>query len=116
MRGGKVNAEIEQWTRTPPDGLKCGWRELTCRQSPTAKPELLTQLTRAGRLPNRWPGMPPLAQVSRVLDHEEYVMRTPTGPAAAPAPQHQPLSSSWEGRKAIAKRHWPEGGTLRLSS
>uniref|UniRef100_A0A452GRG8 Uncharacterized protein n=1 Tax=Gopherus agassizii TaxID=38772 RepID=A0A452GRG8_9SAUR len=26
MLGREINAEIEQWTRTPPDGLKYGWK------------------------------------------------------------------------------------------
>ncbi|CAM2097042.1 unnamed protein product [Caretta caretta] len=46
MRGRKVNAEIEQRTRAPPNGLKQRWEGARLPSVPYHQAELLTQLSR----------------------------------------------------------------------
>ncbi|CAM2110249.1 unnamed protein product [Caretta caretta] len=92
MRGGKVNAEIEQWTRTPLDGLKRGWEGAYLPPVPHRQARALDPVDSGGG-GCRIDGLECLhsRQVAWILDHEEYVIgvRRQDQPQLR-LPQHQP--------------------------
>ncbi|CAM2106073.1 unnamed protein product [Caretta caretta] len=75
MRGRKVNAEIEQQTCTPPDGLKRGWEAACLPAVPYDQARALDPVE-PGRGGCRTDGLVSLhpRQVAWVLDHEEHVV------------------------------------------
>ncbi|CAM2111760.1 unnamed protein product [Caretta caretta] len=92
MRGRKVNAEIEQLTRAPPDGLKRRW-EGACLQPVSYHQARALDPVDPCRGGCRIDGLASLhpRQVARVLDHEEHdiSVRRQDQPQLR-LPQHQP--------------------------
>ncbi|CAM2111991.1 unnamed protein product [Caretta caretta] len=92
MGGRKVNAEVEQRTCAPPDGLKHGWEgarlpPVSYRQARALDP------VDPGRGGCRIDGLASLhlCQVARVLDHEEHVISVrQQDQLQLRFPQHQP--------------------------
>ncbi|CAM2096195.1 unnamed protein product [Caretta caretta] len=92
MRGRKVNAEVEQQTHAPLDGLKRGWEgarlpPVSYRQARALDP------VDPGRGGCRIDGVASLhlRQVARVLDHEEHVISVRRqDQLQLRLPQHQP--------------------------
>ncbi|CAM2117027.1 unnamed protein product [Caretta caretta] len=110
MRGRKVNTEVEQQTRAPPDGLKHGWEgarlpPVSYRQARALDP------VDPGRGGCQIDGLASLhlCQVTRVLDHEEYVIsvRQEDQPQLW-LPQHQPSQPPAE---EVEEGLDPRGGT-----
>ncbi|CAM2106167.1 unnamed protein product [Caretta caretta] len=75
MRDRKVNAEVEWWTHTPPDGLKCGWEGARLPPVSYRQARALDPVDPGGG-GCRIDGLASLHphQVARVLDHEEHVI------------------------------------------
>ncbi|CAM2111242.1 unnamed protein product [Caretta caretta] len=75
MCGRKVNAEVEQRTRAPPDGLKRGWEGARLPPVSYCQARALDPVD-LGRGGCRIDGLASLHphQVARVLDHEEHVI------------------------------------------
>ncbi|CAM2096350.1 unnamed protein product [Caretta caretta] len=75
MRDRKVNAEIEQRTRAPPDGLKRRWEGARLPPAPYHQARALDPVDPGGggcRVHSL--ASLHLRQVARVLDHEEYIV------------------------------------------
>ncbi|CAM2096230.1 unnamed protein product [Caretta caretta] len=75
MRGRKVNAEVEQRTRTPPDVLKRGWEGARLPPVSYLQARALDPVDpcRGGCRIDGLASLRP-RQVTRVLDHEEHVI------------------------------------------
>ncbi|CAM2118757.1 unnamed protein product [Caretta caretta] len=75
MRGRKVNTEVEQQTRTPPDGLKRGWEGARLLPVSYRQARALDPVDPGGG-GCRIDGLASLhrRQVAGVLDHEEHVI------------------------------------------
>ncbi|CAM2106332.1 unnamed protein product [Caretta caretta] len=75
MRGRKMNAQIEQQTRAPPDGLKRGWEGARLPPVSYHQARALDPVD-PGRGGCQVDGLASLhpGQVARVLDHEEHIV------------------------------------------
>ncbi|CAM2101641.1 unnamed protein product, partial [Caretta caretta] len=75
VRGGKVNAYVEQWPHAPPDGLKRGWEGAHLPPVPHRQARALDPVDSGGG-GCRKDALASLhaRQVARVLDHEEHVI------------------------------------------
>ncbi|CAM2116574.1 unnamed protein product [Caretta caretta] len=75
MHGRKVNAEIEQRTHAPPDGLKHGWEGARLPAVPYHQARALDPIDPGGGV-CRIDGLASLhpCQVARVLDHKKHVV------------------------------------------
>ncbi|CAM2116258.1 unnamed protein product [Caretta caretta] len=122
MSGRKVNAEIEQWARAPPDGLKRGWEGAHLPAVPNHQARALDPVDQGGG-GCRIDGLASLhlRQVARVLDHEEHVIsvRRQDQPQLR-LPQHQPCQppseEMEEGLNRQSKQLGQEGALLPYSS
>ncbi|CAM2117434.1 unnamed protein product [Caretta caretta] len=115
MRGRKVNAEIEQRTHAPLDGLKRGWEGTRLPAIPDHQARALDPVDMGGG-GCRIDGLASLHphQVARVLDHEEHVITVcRQDQPQLRLPQHQPcqLLRRRQRKGSIARAYsWPERG------
>ncbi|CAM2111866.1 unnamed protein product [Caretta caretta] len=122
MHGRKVNAEVEQRTRAPTDGLKCGWEGACLPPVSYGQARALDPVNLGGG-DCRIHGLASLhpREVAGVLDHEKHVIsvRQQDQPQLW-LPQHQrcqpPAEETEEGLDRQSVQLAREGAPLPYSS
>ncbi|CAM2111738.1 unnamed protein product [Caretta caretta] len=122
MHSRKVNAEIEQLTHAPPDGLKRGWEGARLPPVPDHQARALDPVDPGGGC-CRIDGLASLhlRQVARVLDHEEHIVSIrqqdqPQLRLLQHQPRHPPKEETEEELNLQSVQRAREGAPLPYSS